>query len=164
MGFDYPLGLLVARIFYEKKPSSLSASVFWPCAAVLVLLLCVPSFSALSTPAAMYLRVAFQVLCVAVAFPCIIWFCARGAFAVSGGKAEKSLKFLGDLSYPLYAVHYPFIYMYIGWIYSGSYPFVSFAWRIPVALTVAVISITVAVLCMKFYDTPVRRWLNSSLH
>ena len=32
-------------------------------------------------------------------------------------------KFLGDISYPLYMVHYPFIYLYYAWVKNENLTF-----------------------------------------
>ncbi|MEN6444807.1 MAG: hypothetical protein ABFC98_02035, partial [Candidatus Cloacimonas sp.] len=32
-------------------------------------------------------------------------------------------KFLGDISYPLYMVHYPFIYLYYAWVKHNNLTF-----------------------------------------
>lgn len=150
MSFDYPAGLLIARMFREKRPSALGKSTFIICAAVLVGLLCVPYIGRWGVP--------FQLFCVAVAFPSLIWFAARG----TAGKKEGLCKFLGGLSYPIYAVHYPLIYLYIGWINDGVNPFGPFAWCSPAAL--AVICIALGTVCYLFYDIPVRKYLRKSLN
>lgn len=116
-------------------------------AALLILLLCIPSLGKFN--------VYFEFLCIAICFPTIIWFAAKGV--THNNFERKSLKFIGDLSYPLYAVHYPFIYLYIGWINEGKYPFGPYEWCTPLAI--ALIVIAVATICMKFFDFPIRRWL-----
>jgi len=153
LSFGYPLGLLLARMFREKKPQTLNMPVFVTCALALVALLLVPSISTITgfAPA----NPLYQCACVIIAFPAIVWFGARGV--VSG--LEKSVViYLGRLSYPLYAIHYPLIYLYIHWINTDQHPFGPYAWCTPVAL--AIIAITIATICFKFYDEPLRRWLS----
>jgi len=148
MSFDYGLGMLLIRIFREKPTkSSEKKHTFLIFATLLVLLLCVPSLRKFN--------VYFEFLCIAICFPTLIWFAAKGVAQSNFGR--KSLKFIGDLSYPLYAVHYPFIYLYIGWINEGKHPFGPYEWYTPLAI--ALIVIAVATICMKFYDFPIRRWL-----
>jgi len=148
MAFAYPAGMLLSRIFRERKPAALKGPVFLYCAVALILLLSVPSLGG----AKLY----YELFCVAVGFPAIIWFGARGkALTVT---AERVISYIGALSYPLYAIHYPFIYLYIGWINKGIQPFGSQPWATPAAIYV--ICVALATLCLYFYDLPVRRWLS----
>jgi len=150
MCFDYPMGLLLARMFAQREaPSKKNAGWgFLACAAALALLLCVPPLGKF--------RVWFEVLCVVAAFPAIIW--AGACFKMPEGAGKKAMSFLGNLSYPLYAIHYPFIYLYIGWIGNDVHPFGTWTWSTPIA--VMTISIAVAVICFKLYDQPLRRRLS----
>lgn len=148
MSFDYGLGMLLIRNFRKKKvKSSERKHTFIIYAALLVMLLCVPSLGKLN--------VYFEFLCVAICFPTIIWFSAKGV--AQSGFEHKSLKFIGDLSYPLYAIHYPFIYLYIGWINEGCHPFGPYGWCTPAAI--ALITIATAAVLMRFYDIPIRKRL-----
>lgn len=72
-------------------------------------------------------------------------------------KSAKICKFLGDISYPLYIVHYPFMYLFYAWVWSKTFTF-SQAW--PMALLVFFGSIILAYLCLKLYDEPIRKWLS----
>ena len=154
MTFEYPAGLLMARMFRNRGTDAsggwkISSTVsFLLFSALLVLLLCVPSLGRF--------KVAYEVLCVVVAFPLLIWNAAKVQAPGAGG--TKAMSFLGGLSYPLYATHYPFIYLYIGWIGSGSHPFGNWPGSNPVCT--GLVCLAVGVLCMKCYDIPVRRFLN----
>lgn len=153
LAFGYPLGLLLARLFREKKPSTVGLPVFATCSLLLVALLLVPSVSTLSgwAPA----NPLYQSFCAIVAFPAIVWFGARG---VVSGVQKSVVVYLGKLSYPLYAIHYPLIYLYIHWINTGQHPFGTYAWSTPIGISV--IAIALATICFKFYDEPLRRWLS----
>jgi peptidoglycan/LPS O-acetylase OafA/YrhL len=87
-------------------------------------------------------------------FPLIIYIGASGT--VQGRQTERICKFLGEISYPIYITHFPFIYLYTAWV-SNHKPTLAQAW--PMALLVMVSSIVFAYLCLKFYDEPVRKWL-----
>ena len=150
--FCYPMGLLLSRLFLQHSPKVFGGKMFWICSLLLVILLSIPSFHHT------VLNVIYQFLCVAVAFPCIVWLAARGN--IQGG-GKKAVSFLGRLSYSLYAVHYPFIYLYIDWIGRNGGSSNGDGWLMPVAVSVA--SIVTAVVCMKFYDEPVRRWLSGKI-
>lgn len=70
--------------------------------------------------------------------------------------SKKVCGFLGDISYPLYITHYPFVYIYTAWVIDTR-P----AW--PEALGYGALvyggSILLAWLCLRLYDEPVRGWL-----
>ena len=58
-------------------------------------------------------------------------------------------KFLGDISYPLYLVHYPFIYLYYAWVKNGD---LTFRESLPGALALFFGSVILAWLCLRLYD------------
>ena len=66
-------------------------------------------------------------------------------------------KFLGDISYPVYVIHYPFMYLFFAWLWGGeTIPFTR-AW--PVAAGIFIGCVVLAYAALKWYDEPVRRWL-----
>ena len=69
-------------------------------------------------------------------------------------------KFLGDISYPLYMVHYPFIYLYYAWVKNGD---LTFRESLPGALALFFGSVILAWLCLRLYDEPVRKFLSKHL-
>jgi len=87
-------------------------------------------------------------------FPLIVYLGASGE--LKGRYAAKICKFFGGISYPIYITHYPIIYIYTGWISNHKIPFSE---AYPVALLVLVSSVSLAYLCLKLYDEPVRIWL-----
>ena len=68
--------------------------------------------------------------------------------------------FWGDISYPLYLVHYPFIYLYYAWVKHNN---LTFGESLPGALALLVGSVVLAYLSLKLYDEPVRKYLSNSL-
>ena len=61
----------------------------------------------------------YEFLCIAFVFPFIVW---MGACGVSSeGVTSKVNRFLGDLSYPLYIVHYPLMYIFYRWLIKNQY-------------------------------------------
>jgi len=69
---------------------------------------------------------------------------------------EKICTFLGDISYPLYITHFPFICMYYAWTYNNNITIEQGA--LPgIALIIGCIAFAYAAL--KWYDLPVRKWL-----
>jgi peptidoglycan/LPS O-acetylase OafA/YrhL len=64
----------------------------------------------------------------------------------------------GYLSYPLYIVHYPIMYIFYAWLIKNDIYTLGDCW--PMALLVIASSVALAYMCLKFYDEPVRRWLS----
>lgn len=87
-------------------------------------------------------------------FPIIV---AIGAGSrLEGGLQNKVCKLFGDISYPLYITHYPLIYLYTAWVVRDK---VSPTMGAIVGAGLFVVAVTVAYLCLKLYDEPVRKWL-----
>ena len=148
VSFGYSMGLLLARKFRNEDKKQVKIPLFAVCAIVLCAVMTVPSLGSV------WLNVVYQMSVVVVVFPIIIWYGARGN-VMCIRKGLVSL--LGRLSYPLYAVHYPFIYLYINWINKNQHPFGAQWWASPLA--VAIISLIAGLLCMALYDQPIRKWL-----
>ena len=70
----------------------------------------------------------------------------------------RTCSFLGQISYPLYMVHYPFIYLYFAWVKNNELTFIQ---SLPGALGVVFGSILLAYACLKLYDIPVRKYLTN---
>lgn len=154
--FAYPAGLLLSRLFRSRRPAPISGPAFTLSAVALVALMAVPSLSTLT--GIKLLNPIYQCAVVCLGFPAIVWFAARGKV---DGSRRSAVNFLGRLSYPLYAIHYPLIYLYIYWLNTGQQPFGSSPWSTPVALFF--IAIALGILCMLCYDEPLRRWLGRRL-
>jgi peptidoglycan/LPS O-acetylase OafA/YrhL len=90
-------------------------------------------------------------------FPVIV---AAGAGSKLNGTWEKLCKFCGDISYPIYILHYPFIYVYTAWVYVKKQ---AQSEIIPVAAGLFVLFVVLAYAALKWYDEPVRKWLKGKL-
>ena len=66
----------------------------------------------------------------------------------------------GRLSYPLYIVHYPLIYIFAHW-YWRAHPSTPQLWLVAASLYVGVILL--AWLLLKYYDEPLRAWLTRNV-
>ena len=152
MLYAYPMGLLMARMFRKRQPKPVKGPVFLLSSLGLVALLGLPLFGGKDT------ETIYQLVCLFSFFPAIIWFGARGTVY---GWRQKTVSFLGRLSYPLYAVHFPLIYLYISWIGKDSHPYEEYAhpWLLSFAIIAA--SILIATLCLLFYDEPLRKRLSN---
>ena len=100
----------------------------------------------------------FDALCIIIFFPIIV---AAGAGGQISGRWAKLCKFSGDISYPIYIMHYPFIYVYTFWI-AKTKPEPSTV--IPVAAGLFFFFIILAYAALKLYDEPVRKWLKAKLN
>ena len=153
MLYGYSMGLLMARLYHSRVTVAGSSGWSLPvCGLVLLLLVCVPHFD---VP---HFNLLFQLLCVWIAFPLLVW---RGAHGQVSALTASACNWLGRLSYPLYAIHYPFIYLYIHWINQGGMPFGCSDWTVAVALFVG--CVVLALVIAVGYDAPVRRWLQRVL-
>jgi peptidoglycan/LPS O-acetylase OafA/YrhL len=106
----------------------------------------------------LWLNGLYDSLTVIIIFPFVVFV---GASASPGGKAQAAVcKLLGDISYPLYITHYPFIYMYTAWV-SDHKP--GFTEALPFALLTFAASLVVAYASLKWFDEPVRKWLKKKM-
>jgi peptidoglycan/LPS O-acetylase OafA/YrhL len=96
----------------------------------------------------------YEFVCIACIFPALVWL---GACGSASGMTSKANTFLGELSYPLYIVHYPIMYIFYAWLIKNDIYTLKACW--PVALLVVASSIALAYACLKLYDIPVRNWL-----
>ena len=100
----------------------------------------------------------YDAVCAIVLFPAIVWLAASGR--TTDRITARVCKFLGDISYPLYMVHYPFIYLYYAWVKNEE---LTFAESLPGAAALVAGSVLLAWLCLKLYDEPVRLFLSKHL-
>lgn len=147
MTFSFSAGLLMSRVF---RPCAVRGA-FWICSLILVVLLALPYMGDGSRP---WMNALYEVVCVLVVFPFLVWLAASGK--TTDQRSTAICKFLGDISYPLYIIHYPSIYL----LFMASRKYgMTFAEAWPYALLLFAGNILLAWLLLKGYDEPVRRWL-----
>jgi peptidoglycan/LPS O-acetylase OafA/YrhL len=120
---------------------------FWASASIMILL-----FQPHELPGAW--EPVYQLALMFFGFPMIILASLR---ADPQGRWGGATKWLGDISYPLYALHYP-ILLLVGGVAKLAH--------VPDIITLAVgtiVSVMAAWIAFKFYDEPVRRWLSNRL-
>ena len=149
MLFPFSLGMLLSRNF---KPVKVRGA-FWICSIVLLALFCVPYIEGNSS---ICWNGLFEAICILFIFPVLVWIGASGK--TTDKHSTQTCKFSGDISFPLYAVHYPVMYLFYAWLIDNKYYTFGEVW--PVALIVYIGSILLAYLCLKCYDEPVRKWLS----
>ena len=150
MLFPFSMGMLLARTFKPRKVKG----AFWICTCALIVLFAVPY---IPSGSCISLNSLYEFICIAIVFPGLVWL---GACGTENGPIRKANRFLGEISYPLYIVHYPLMYIFYAWLIKNNIYTLSGCW--PVALLVIVSSIALAYLCLKFYDEPIRRRLSQS--
>lgn len=150
MMFPYTLGMLLARVFRPVRVRG----AFWLCALALAGLFAVPYIA--PSASGLCLNGVYEAVCIVLVFPVIVWLAASGA--TTDGASTAVCCFLGDISYPLYMVHYPVMYLFYSWlIKSRQYTFAD-TWA--ASLGVMLACMLLAWLALRFYDLPVRRWLS----
>lgn len=148
MLFPFSMGMLLSRCF---KPIKVRGA-FWICSIVLLVLFHVPFIEG-AEPVLM--NGVFEMFCVIVVFPILVWLGASGS--TTDKASTRICKFLGDISFPLYIVHYPFMYLFYAWLIKNQYFTLAETWQ--VALLVCAWNVALAYACLKLYDEPVRKWL-----
>ena len=148
LSFAFPMGLLLSRLF---RPVAVRGA-FWICSLTVVALLCVPY---VGDGTAQWMNGLYDAASVLLLFPLLVWLGASGRASDRG--TAGLCKFLGDISYPVYVIHYPFMYLFYAWLWSGER--IPFAQAWPVAAGIFAGSILLAWGALKCYDEPVRRWL-----
>jgi peptidoglycan/LPS O-acetylase OafA/YrhL len=104
MMYPFFAGLLLSRL---AKPTRLKHTFFW-CSLVLALVLYMPRIGGADQ---VWLNGVFEAICIILVFPLLVYL---GASGVLHTQIEARLcKFLGEISYPLYLVHYPLVYFYV---------------------------------------------------
>jgi peptidoglycan/LPS O-acetylase OafA/YrhL len=99
----------------------------------------------------------YEAASIIIAFPIIV---AAGAGSKIQGRWAKLCKFFGDISYPIYITHYPFIYIYTMWV-ANEKPAPNQI--VPVAAGLFILFILLAYASFKWYDEPVRVWLKRKI-
>lgn len=148
MLFPFSMGMLLARNF---KPIKIKGA-FWICTAVLVALFSVPYLEAMK-PVCM--NGVYEAFCIVIIFPVLVWIGASGT--TTDKRSTQICNFLGGISYPLYMVHYPIMYLFYAWLIKNQLFTFAETWQ--VALSVCVGNVVLAYLILKLYDEPLRKYL-----
>ena len=147
----FTMGVLMSRLF---KPLRQARGAFWTSAALLLIIFHVPY---IYSDGALSLNGVFEAACIIAVFPLVVWYAASGK--TTDIASTRICRFLGDISYPLYIVHYPLMYTFYMWLIKTRQYTLYETW--PAALAVVAGSIILAWLCLKLYDMPVRKWLRN---
>lgn len=145
--FSFSMGLLMSRVF---KPVKIRGA-FWICSALIVALLSMPH---LGNEDSLWMNGIYDSLCIIVFFPLIVYLGASGQ--TTDKKSSAICKFMGDISYPVYVVHYPSMYLFYSWVWDNGLTFGQ-TWHVAAGLFVG--NIVLAYICLKCYDEPLRKYL-----
>ena len=150
MLFPFTVGMVLARKFKPRKIKG----AFWICSAMLLALFAIPYIASTGKPS---INSLYEVACIAFVFPFIVWMGACGSGSNTDKQTSRINKLLGDISYPLYIVHYPIMYLFYAWLIEHKYYSLGDCWGVAALVVVANIALAYGVL--KLYDEPLRRWL-----
>ncbi|TRZ42432.1 acyltransferase family protein [Robertkochia solimangrovi] len=146
----YPFfaGLLLSRI---TRPVRIKNAFLW-CGLLLAAILFMPRIGGEEY---LWKNGLYEAICIILIFPAIVYIGASGI--VTGKLGNKLCKFLGDLSYPLYMTHYVLVYFYVAWVSNQK------VIDPTTALFYAVLTFSgaliLAYISLKYYDEPLRKWL-----
>lgn len=147
--FAFPAGLLLARRF---RPVRIRGA-FWLCSLSLAVLLAMPYVGSEQNH---LFNGLYDTLSTLLLFPLLLWLGASGH--ATDAATARICGFLGDISYPLYMVHYPSMYLFYAWVWNHGYTF-SEVW--PVAAALFAGNILLAWFVLNIYDEPLRRLLTA---
>lgn len=150
LSFSFTVGLLMARLYRSRH----IRGAFWICTILIVGLLSMPFWGDISSGTG-WINGLYDSLCVVLVFPVILYI---GASGDSGRERHGGVcDMLGRLSYPVYIVHYPFMYLFYHWVWTNG---LSFSKAIPGAIAAIIASIMTAWIALRYYDEPLRRRLS----
>ncbi|MFP8781166.1 acyltransferase family protein [Hydrogenophaga sp. RWCD_12] len=137
--FSFTVGVLVYRY---RRPFSIDPGVFLLAICFLFLL-----------PLPQEYRKAFDLICIAIVLPAIVWVAAGGEPRIF----KSGFAVLGAISYGIYAIHYPLIWLVRGFADRLKLPMA------PVGVGMLLALVVVCYWLDKYYDQPVRGWLKRKL-
>lgn len=147
----YPFfaGLLLSRIVTVGR----IRHAFLLSSAIIIAMLAMPRFGG---PSALWMNGLYEAICIIAVFPLVVYLGASGVDGDQQGVLSRACAFLGGISYPLYIIHYPFVYTYTAWVVNHK---ISLRDGMPIAVATLLLCVALAHLCLKYYDIPVRQWL-----
>lgn len=94
---------------------------------------------------------------VVIYFPLLV---SLGAGASLASKHLKINTLSGDISYPLYMTHYPFMWIFANYVVVAKPSMAELTWVIPISV---ILLTALAYLVTEFLDFPIRRYLTTKL-
>jgi len=147
--FPFLAGVLLSRL---KKPSRIK-NAFALSVLMIIVVLSLPRVGGTEN---LWLNGLYESFSIVILFPLIVYIGASGE--IKNEVSLKICKFFGNISYPIYIIHFPLIYIYSAWVVDND---ISLHNGWPMGLLVLVVTVLMALACLKFYDIPVRKWLTT---
>lgn len=152
VGYSFFVGLLIFRC---GRLVQVKGAFVW-CSAIIVAVICVENVGGYAQP---LLDGMYNLACTWIVFPLVV---SMGAgSAVRGRYALPVCRFLGRISYPLYLVHYPLVYLFFAWI--DTHREMGDSAVAVTAVSIFLLSVALAWAVTVLYDEPVRKWLRRKL-
>lgn len=154
LAYPFLAGLLLSRLGWRLR----LRGGFWWCAVGVVVLLAMPR---VGTEARPWLNGVYEAACILVAFPLLV---VMGAGSrITDARSTAVCRFLGRISYPLYIVHLPLVYLQIAW--ASLHPDAPTSHVVAVSVGIYLFALFVAYASMRLIDEPLRarlarRWLH----
>lgn len=123
---------------------------FWFCSLLLVIMLAFPRLGG----DAVWINGLYESVCILLVFPLIVLMGAGSS--IKGRYSVKICDFLGKISYPVYIIHYPIIYIYMAYVTDNGLTWYD-TWPLMIALWLGCIGLAYGAL--RLFDEPVRNWL-----
>jgi peptidoglycan/LPS O-acetylase OafA/YrhL len=151
MMYPFFAGLLLFRM---GKLIQIKNAFFW-CSLMVIAALAMPRIGGSEN---VWVNGIYESVVIILFFPLIIFLGASGE--IKSKFSSTICKFFGDISYPIYITHYPIIYIYTAWVVDTKIP-ISQAY--PISIITFLSCVALGYGCLKLYDIPVRKWINTKL-
>lgn len=156
--YPFLCGLLISRILSSRmtadNPSGSPFRLrggFWWASVILVTVFALPCIGGKQGIA----DGIYQAVSILIIFPVIVLIGAGSR--TTDSRSTKVCKFLGEISYPLYITHFPFVCMQVAWVNNN--PDAPLWMHIAVSAGVVTVAVALAYAWLRLYDEPVRKWL-----
>lgn len=156
--YPFLCGLLISRILSSRmtadNPSGSPFRLrggFWWASVILVTVFALPCIGRKQGIA----DGIYQAVSILIIFPVIVLIGAGSR--TTDSRSTKVCKFLGEISYPLYITHFPFVCMQVAW--GNNNPDAPLWMHIAVSAGVVTVAVALAYAWLRLYDEPVRKWL-----
>lgn len=149
LSFSFSAGLLISRCFRQIR----IRGAFWICTLILCTVMACPYVGGAEPNV---YNALYDLFCTFFIFPAVVYLGACGN--TTDRFSTSTCNFLGQLSYPIYIIHYPVMYLFYAWVWNNSLAFDQ-VWPVCVCLFFGIVFM--AWCAMKFYDTPVRNYLTA---